>query len=483
MPWTQQLLETPLGLLPRRPPVGVGPAVPLAEALAQMQAQRIGSMLILDERGAVLGILTRGDVIGRITLPGLPLETPVSQVMSQPVRCLTLQHTVNDAATLMHQRGIRHVPLTDAEGRAAGIVTEHDLWTLQRLAPQDLGAAIRGARDVATLAAVARDIRRFARNLMANGVGAHETTQLISHFNDLLNERLVRLLADELGLDLARACWLAFGSQGRSEQTLVTDQDNGLVFASDTPDADRPRWLELGRRANDALAECGFPLCKGGVMAGNPACCLTSDEWAGRFDDWMAHGAPEDLLQASIYFDLRPLAGEHALAQGLRAHIATQASALPRFTKQLADNALLNRAPLNWRGAIETTATADGHAMLDLKMRGATLFVDAARLYALAHGITATTTRERLTASARVLQVPAHEAEAWVGGFDFLQSLRLRAHLARVDEQGKLSEPDGATSANWIEPERLNDIERQMLKEALRQARRLQQRMALDYQR
>lgn len=482
MPWTQQLLETPLGLLPRRPPVGVGPAVPLAEALAQMQALRIGSMLVVDERGAVLGILTRGDVIGRITLPGLPLETPMSQVMSEPVHCLTLQHTVNDAATLMHQRCIRHVPLTDAEGRVAGIVTEHDLWLLQRLAPQDLGAAIRGARDVATLAAVARDIRRFARNLMANGVGAHETTQLISHFNDLLNERVVHLLADELGLDLGRACWIAFGSQGRSEQTLVTDQDNGLVFAGDTPGADRPRWLELGRRANDALAECGFPLCKGGVMAGNPACCLSADEWAGRFDDWMEHGAPQDLLQASIYFDLRPLAGERALAQGLREHIATQASRLPRFTKQMAENALLNRVPLNWRGAIETT-TVDGHAVLDLKMRGATLFVDAARLYALAHGITATTTRERLTAAASALQVPAHEAEAWIGGFDFLQTLRLRAHLARVDERGELAEADDAAPANWIEPERLNDIERQMLKEALRQARRLQQRMALDYQR
>lgn len=482
MPWTQQLLETPLGLLPRRAPIGVGPQVPLGEALALMQAQRIGSILVLDERGAVLGILTRGDVIGRITLPQRPLDTPMSQVMSGPVHSLTLAHTVNDAATLMHQRTIRHVPLTDAEGRAAGIVTEHDLWLLQRLAPQDLGSAIRGARDVATLVPVARDIRRFARNLMANGVGAHETTQLISHFNDLLNERIVQLLAGELGLDLSQACWLAFGSQGRSEQTLVTDQDNGLVFASDAPDADRPRWLALGRRANDALADCGFPLCQGGIMAGNPACCLSREEWVARFDGWMEHGAPEDLLQASIYFDLRPLAGAQTLAADLRQHIAAHAAGLPRFTKQLADNALRNRVPLNWRGAIETN-TVDGHAMLDLKMRGAVLFVDAARLYALAHGITATATRERLTAAARALQVPAHEAEAWGGGFDVLQGFRLRAHLARVDEQGEVPEAGGAPPANWIEPERLNDIERQMLKEALRQARRLQQRMALDYQR
>ena len=101
--------------------------------------------------------------------------------------------------------------------------------------------------------------------------------------NDVLTARLVTLVAGARGIDLARGCWLAFGSEGRSEQTLATDQDNGLVFASERPDADRASWLAFGREVNDALDACGYPLCKGNIMAGNPACCLTQDEWRMRF--------------------------------------------------------------------------------------------------------------------------------------------------------------------------------------------------------
>ena len=118
------------------------------------------------------------------------------------------------------------------------------------------------------------------------------------------------MLARQCGVDMGQACWLAFGSEGRSEQTISTDQDNGLIFVSDDAERDRPAWLAFAREVNEALDACGYPLCKGNVMASNPECCLTQAEWLARFENWIEHGAPEDLLKASIYFDLRPLAGD-----------------------------------------------------------------------------------------------------------------------------------------------------------------------------
>ena len=105
------------------------------------------------------------------------------------------------------------------------------------------------------------------------------------------------------------------------------------------------RSLPLALTINHTLADCGFALCVGNIMASNPQCCLTPGEWGARFDRWLEHGAPQDLLNANIYFDLRALVGRSDLADALRRQITRQAGALPRFAKQMADNALRHRVP------------------------------------------------------------------------------------------------------------------------------------------
>jgi CBS domain-containing protein len=338
---------------------------------------------------------------------------------------------------------------------------------------QRVGGAIACASSVEELAAAAEGMRALARDLLAHDVGARPVSQLLSQLNDKLTARMLLIAAADQQLDLEQACWVAFGSQGRSEQTIVTDQDNGLVFDSAEPSRDRVRWLELGQRVNAGLNACGYATCKGQVMAGNPACCLTAEEWCQRFAHWIERGGPDELLKACIYFDLRPVAGREQLAQPLRQLLARQPAAVPRFLKQMADNALSNPVPLSWLGATETRRIA-GRPMFDLKHHGTMIFVDAARLYALAYGIEQSSTRRRLEAMASKLRVPAHESEAWVRGFEYLQLLRFRAQL-------HVSQAPG--NANLIDVAALNDIDRRMLNETLRVARRLQQRMQLDYQR
>jgi CBS domain-containing protein len=471
----EQSLEKPLGSLPRKQPVAVGPQAPLREALTQMHDRRVGSVMVVDESGAALGILTRYDILGRVTLPQRPLDTPIAEVMTHPVYTLTVDDTAQQAALLMSRHGLRHVPITDG-GRVVSIVSERDLFALQRLSLKQISTTIRAAEDLATLQQRAGEIRRFARHLLAQGVQARQLTELISHLNDLIAERLVQLVAARRGLDLDRCCWVAFGSEGRGEQTIATDQDNGLIFDSDDPERDRPAWLDFAREVNEGLDACGYPLCKGNVMASNPQCCLTPAEWRARFAAWMDAGAPQDLLNASIYFDLRAVAGRTSMAEPLRAFITGQAAQLPRFIKQLVDNSLAQRPPLNWRGGIETHEV-DGREVIDLKHQGTAIVVDAARILALAQGVSEVSTRGRLEAAGRALKVEPAERESWIGAFEYLQMLRLEVQLP--------SDPNAPPPAqpNLIEVATLSDIDRRVLKESLRFVRRLQQRLELDYQR
>lgn len=508
-----QSLEAPLSNLARKTPLCVPPHTPLVDALRAMQQRRVGSVLVSGGAmaagggraaegepaapGPVAGILTRHDILERVTLAGVPLHRPIATVMSQPVQVLSERHTALDAALLMARQGIRHLPIVDDAGALVSIVSERDLFALQRLSLQHLGGALRSACDLPALVSLATDIRRYARQLLGQGVSSAQLTGFISHLNDTLTERWVTLVAARHGLDLSRACWLAFGSEGREEQTVSTDQDNGLIFEPDVPDvsnasgapvtpgaaaadpveAQRQRWLAMAREVNQGLAECGYPLCRGGIMASNPECCLTPAEWSDRFSGWMAHGAPDDLLKANIFFDLRAVTGRVELATALRAQWMREAAALPRFIKQMADNTLRNRIPLHWHGGIDTQRLA-GREALDLKHQGSALFVDVARLYALARGLAATGTAQRLLQAGQALGVAAHEREAWVSAFEFVQALRLRVQLPSVEATTDL--PDGA-GPNTLFLDGLNDIDQRMLKESLRVARRLHQRVALDH--
>ena len=464
---TEQSMEARLGSLPRRALVSCGPQAPLVEVLQLMQRQRVGSVLVLDDAGAALGIFTRHDLLDRVALARPPMATPIAELMTQPVHTLDAGHSVQDAALLMSRHGLRHVPVTE-HGRVVAMVSEHDLFALQRLSLRRIGGRLREAADLQALSDAAPEIRQLAHALLGQGLSARSLTELISHLNDLLTERAVQLVAAQRGLPLEPVCWLAFGSEGRGEQTIATDQDNGLVFAAEDAAAERPRWLAFGQQVNEFLDRCGYPLCQGGIMAGQPDCCLTADEWIERFGHWIDHGAPEDLLKASIFFDFRALAGALPLAAPMREFVRRQASQTPRFARQLADNALRNVPRLNWRGALDPQREG-GHEWVDLKLNGTMIFVDAARLYALAQGVDASGTRARFEAAAPAPGVSRGRARPGSAPSSPADA-RLRVQAGRGTAGGHprldLRSLNDITGACWG---------------GLPVARRLQQRITLDY--
>ncbi|MES2976815.1 MAG: DUF294 nucleotidyltransferase-like domain-containing protein [Pseudomonadota bacterium] len=466
----RQSLERPLRELITRTPVACSPETPLSDALRQMQEQGVGSMLVVDHEQRPVGIFTEHDLLERVVLAELAISAPIASVMTSPVHVLPCDRTALDAALFMSQYTIRHVPVADGAGRSIGMLSERDLFALQRLSLTHISATLRSAADQPALVQGARDIRQLAASLLAQGVQSRQLTALISHLNDLLTLRLLEIEAVRHGIELSGLAWIALGSEGRSEQTVSTDQDNGLVLADDTDDQTRAAILRFAHEVNLGLDLCGYPLCRGGIMAGLPACTLTLSQWQARFEHWIEHGAPKDLLDASIFFDFRTLAGDAALVRKLRDDITQRAKDAPRFIRQLAVNALAHGVPLSWAGKI----VAGGDGTIDLKLQGTAVFVDAARVYSLAHGVEATSTRERLLAVGPLLGVAPAEHEAWVSAFEFLQMLRLRVQLSLQTASDR---------PNHLRIDTLNEIERRLLRECLRVARSLQQRLALDYQR
>ena len=468
--FAEQSLESRVGDLALKKPLTIGPNHTLREALTLIHEKKVGSILVMDDGQTILGILTRYDVLSRVTLSNLDLNTPISQVMSTDVKTLTVDDTVEKAGLLMSRLHIRHLPVLD-RGELVGIISERDLFSLQRLSLNNISSAIRGTDELAQLKKCADDIRQFARNLLGQGIQARQLTTLISHLNDVLTARLIEIYVAKHQLNMTQFAWIALGSEGRSEQTIATDQDNALVFSDTESESQRAIYLCFANEVNWALDECGYPLCKGNIMANNPKLCLSQQEWLTRFSRWIEQGNPQDLLNASIFFDLRPLAGNADLLIPLKDYVRTKAAAIPRFIKLLADNSLNTRVPLNWLGGIEFTEI-DGKKTIDLKLQGTAIIVDVARIYSLAHGIEVTNTRERLAAVGRALNIPESESAAWITAFEFLQTQRLAVQIGEARVTG---------NPNVVDIDSLNSVDRSILKEALLQARSLQQLLQLDY--
>jgi CBS domain-containing protein len=430
---------SPLKSVLRRNPVSCTEDTTLGEAVQRMHAERVGSIVVVDARGLPSGIFTTVDLLEAVA-SRVPLDTRIAERMTARPVSLEEDATLADAALAMARHGFRHVVVT-RDGRLAGVVSERDLFALQRLGLRRTAERIRGAVGLAQLVEAAGDIRRLARHLLAQGVAAGPLTAMISALNDALSRRVIELAAARRALRGAW-CWLALGSEGRMEQTLVTDQDNALIIQGD-----KAAFLAFADQVNRDLDACGFPLCKGDIMARNPHWCLSPREWLGVFEGWIENTQPQALLEAAIFFDFRALAGEARLSGELREAVLGKTRANRAFLRAMAQVALEAKPPL---GLLAGFAAEE----LDLKLAGARPFVDAARVLALAAGSAETGTASRLHAAGEATAVEA---------FHYLQTLRLRreSNRVRVDE--------------------LNDIDRRVLKGAFRQAAILQRRLALDF--
>jgi CBS domain-containing protein len=279
------------------------------------------------------------------------------------------------------------------------------------------------------------------------------------------------------------------GSEGREEQTVATDQDNAIIFEGDGPRY-REAFKQLAAAINHGLAEVGFPLCKGGVMAMNDKWCRSVEEWHQHVSEWFKFPRPEALLDANIFFDFRGLSGEVRLADELRSWIFSQVAGHKLFIRSLAEDAMRDSVARLTRNPVAISVARamrkQGYLMewlapsrLDTK-RGATApVVYFARVLALAHGVAATATDERLKALCASGAMSESESHLMRDAFNILQKYRLKAQLAYALR--KTESDQGGVSPNVLALDPLSSHEIDRLSASLETLGNLRARLEMDF--
>jgi CBS domain-containing protein len=437
-------LTQPVRNLVKLTPVFIAPNATVAEAAQQMQSARIGSVLVATEPP---GILTDRDLRGRVVAASKGPGTPVTQVMTRRLITIDSDAPAFSALRLMIDENIHHLPLVE-EGKIVGIVSATDLLTQQARHPIYLRGIIDRLEDPLAIGNYAVQIAALAQALFETGLGALQISQIVSSLNDALVKRLVQLGERKLGRAPAAYAWIVFGSEGRMEQTLLTDQDNALIFAAATNDC-RSYFAALAKLVVDGLIQAGFPPCPGGFMATH--WCRPLDEWRELFDTWIRVPEPQAVLDAAIFFDFRAVAGTLSL-EPLEA-IITLAQNEKRFLSHLLNGALAFHPPL---GLFNRLKSENGK--IDVKERGIAPIVGLARVGALAAGSRERSTLERLRIAATAGSViDADSARALSETMAFLLRARLRAQLNASQSHRPIDNNIVLTELSALERRHLRD--------------------------
>ncbi len=445
-------------------PVTCAPDTPIVEAARLMRARQISSLGVV-AGGLLVGIVTTRDLTNRALAEGLDPARPVADVMTPDPVALPPTALGSDVLHVMLERGIGHLPIVEA-GRLVGIVTQTDLTRYQAVSSGQLIRDVATADSVDQMAAATARIPQLLVQLVAAGNRHEVVTRLITDIGDAVTRCLLSLAEAELGPPPVPYLWLACGSQGRQEQTGVSDQDNCLILDDEASEADDGYFAALARIVSDGLDACGYFYCPGDMMATNRRWRQPARVWRNYFAGWIAEPSTEAQMLASVMFDLRPIGGTASLFTGLQAETLAAASKNSIFVAHMIANSLKHQPPLGLLRGFATVRSGEHKDRLDLKHNGVVPVVDLGRVYALQGRIAAVNTRARLKAAEDLRVISESGGHSLIDAYDLIAQTRLE-HQARLVQAG--TRPD-----NFMAPAVLSDFERSHLRDAFVVVRTMQ---------
>lgn len=448
----------------------------IRQVTRQMTKRGVTAALVSSGKSGVIGIVTDHDLRARVLAESVSIDAAIHSIMSSPLTKISEHALIYEALILMEERGVRHLAVENENGQIVSVIDSKSLIHFPRYGPIVVTREISRAQ---TPEDVSRNVSRtpaLAKALLDSSARPRHVTNMLSSICDASTIRLVELAIQEFGPPPAEFAFIAMGSQGRQELTLLTDQDNGIIYT--IPEASDPSFLKqyflrLGDFVCKGLDHAGYSICRGNVMANNPRWCRSISEWIEGFSGWVQKLEAQEIIDLSIFFDFRTVFGQADLTHELRRFIHSTLAEDAAFFHCFAQNALLFKPPIRLPGNIYLGGGASDHSG-EINLKDAMMpIVSFARLYALSNQINQTHTLERIEelADRKIIQ-PASRDEI-IAAYDLLMHLRLQTQLQAVQS--------GQPIQNTMHPAKLGNIQQELLKQAFTQIAAVQKKVGYDF--
>jgi CBS domain-containing protein len=463
------------------PVLTCSPGDSLQAVVERLASGRVSSVVVVDEGGEPVGIVTGRDVMSRILEPGkLDLESlPVAQVMTPNVITMTPDDTLYEALFLLSSKGIKHLPLVEPNdgNRLAGIVTLRQLLKLRYPEPMTLIAAIAATTDLESLAGIKRRMPRVAATRLSRAARAYDVAIMLSLINRDLHRRALRLVLERFDEPPVGFSLFVTGSHGRLENLLTTDQDWGLVLADADGVSKRRRvdgyFAALAEKLVEALEAIGFERCPGEVMGVNPVWRRSLSQWKAQLDHWITHQVPHLGRYMTVFFDAQHLTGDADLFAGVMDHAYELLGRHHEVLRILHEEEGGHRVPTGLLGRFITERSGEHRGEFDIKRSGLIFVVEGVRILALRHGIRSTSTLRRISKLVGGGHLHSDDGEYFEGAFRFLLHFALDSQVEKAMEHEEID--------TYVNPNMMSPRKREMLRHAYKAVSRLQDVIASEF--
>jgi len=429
--------------------------------------------LLLTRNGTdYIGIITNTDIQKRILPMNLNLDNPAYLIMSSPVKSITENETILDAIRICEENNINHLAVKNGAGEIKGIFRARDI---QQSVIDSLSFYISKVQKAETeieLKQCYDNLKKLVIPLIKGELSIKYITAITSAFSDAVVRRLIELFLADFGEPPAGFSFICLGSEGRNEETLFPDQDNAIIY-EDVSIENRQDvsdfFLRLGERICNSLNYIGYPFCKGNIMAKNPKWCKPLSEWETYFKGWITTPEPQNLLDATVFFDFRNVFGDSFLTETLRTSVTYSINNNQSFLYHLAYNTFNTKPPHISSMNILADKNAD---TIDLKDASGIITMFA-RTYALQNNLECTNTIERIVSLKEKNLISEKSADEIIFAYNFLVKLRFRNQAFLLGSNLPLS--------NSMNIRKMTDAELFLLKKTLSFIPDLQNKIKTDF--
>lgn len=465
----KMLFTTPVGEIALKDVIKASQNITIQEAAEIMSNYRISSLILVDNEGVPVGIITDRDLRDKVVARGKNCQDPVSDIMSVPNVRSDAKEYCFEAILKMVKHNVHHL-LIMRDGKLQGILTNHDLMMIQGTSPLSVVKDIESQSTTGGLAHVSQKTNSIVGLLLQEGAKASGITRIITEINDRLIRKILELAEERFGEPPVPYCWVVFGSEGRKEQTFKTDQDNALIYHDpadpEMGEAAEEYFRDFSLFVRDALVKCGFPLCPADFMATNPMWRQPLHVWRKYFMNWVSTPTADAVLNSVTFFDFRAVYGETRLLDWLKEYTLSLAKDSKVFLGYVANLAIKNMPPIGFLKTFVVEKSGEHKDKLNMKVKGLAPIVDIVRLFALEKGIPETSTIERIQALRDKHTIIKEYADELIHAFEFIMLLRIRHQFEQLKE--------GKDINNFINPNMLSNLEKRIAKETFQLISRIQ---------
>ena len=449
-------------------PVSVDIETSITVAAQIMTNQKVSSLLVTRE-DKLIGIITDRDLRSRVVAASLDIHLPVSHVMTPNPAQIMGNRTLFDALALMTERNIHHLPVIDQQTLVPlGMVTASDIIRHQRGNVLFIIGELSKAENLYELTRLSWQLPHYF-SAHAKKAGDYDIAgKILSQATDIMTRKLIGFFQQANGKAPMMFAWLVYGSQAREDQTMGSDQDNGLLLAERPSETQAEYFAKMADYVCNGLAKCGIKLCDGNIMASNPKLRLSLEEAIEEAKRWVKAPTKDAIMHFNIFLDVRCAAGDISLFKQLqrqRAPLMKQNMFLAALTR----NSNEISVPLSMFQKFIYEKGRKEKDVIDLKTRAVALINNIARIYALADGVTLPNTLARLDALSENSQLSKRDATNLRDIWLFLNRLRWRHQL------------ENKVTDNRVSVSSLSSIEKHQLKAAFKAIERTNQAMVMKF--